>query len=756
VNRRFSLLIACALGCTDGDPQGPAKSGTNVTDDGLDHLVDPEPPPVLPRGLAPAGSLTEVWLEPRAEAALTLDTEGVVQLWPALAAEQPDDTTVWPLTLPLHEPLWLSFAKTKSTQVHGSFLIAAIDTGNAMQVFEVFSVAGKHVPHWEIERRFALPPSDPMLEAHVLAGGERIVALGEDHRIRIYDRDGKLVSELSQPNFVPWQLRVGVTDDAGRTPMAVILSQPLRVQALVLVEDQLRLEGEARTLELDRGPNRNDLELSPDGRTVAALRRARGKGKEWSVELIDLASDERKLIAGKVDNTVRSRMHFVDNRRLLLETGSGQGYWVDLQKAQPLAKREDADPESRFAERLADTMAGEHQIVPLPGALERPEDLPDGDRGWRFRSSTAAGVRAAVDVSGVLVIDPLDQPNHFELGFRSANVWQMALADKWVALDDSRNEEDYRDDVLVVLNLESDDTIMRSQPNPQVWPMDGRLVEIGFMAPDKLLAVASHFDHEPMTLHLLTFDAHQGTWSADPVIALDQLGDAQVTARRPPPGSHVATIGVYSDPEHRVLIDFDLASKTISKRDFGPADHAAWPELITIVEHAAATGFPEEDYRSANERIGKGAIFSRTGVVTRRDPGSDRWTITVPGAVDEVRLSPDQTTLSIISHLPAGLTEEFIRVRLFHDAETGARLWSTDPMTFDQSMTWNFDYADPDGSAWALVRHTNAYELVDARSGERIDFMRGLGPAWRSAPDDRVPTPFLSDHVNEQPLTIRP
>jgi hypothetical protein len=745
MTRWAPLLIACALGCTDGDPQAPAKAATNVSDDGLDHLAnEPKPDPSLARGQATVGSLSEVWLDPRAEAALTLDTEGVVQLWPALAAAKPDDANVWPLTLPLQEPLWLSFAKTKSTQVHGSFLIAAIDTGNTMQVFEVISVADDK---WEIEQRFALPPSDPMLEAHVLAGGERIVALGEDHRIRLYDRDGKLVSELSQPNFVPWQLRVGVTDDAGRTPMAVILSQPLRVQAIVLADDQLRLEGEARTLELDRGPNRNDLELSPDGRTIAALRRAHGKGKEWSVELIELATDERKLIAGKVDNTVRSRMHYIDDQRLLLETGSGQSYWVDLQKAQPLRKREDADPKSRFAERMADKMAREHQIVALPGARERPEDLPDDDRGWRFRSSTAAGVRAAVDVSGVLIIDPLDQPNHLELGFRSAKLWWVALADKWVAALDPRVDWDPRDEALVVVNLEN--------PNPQVWPMEGRPLELEFIAPDKLLVVVDNVNQAPMRVHLLTLDAQQGTWSLESFVALDHSTDepANVSVHRPPPGSHVATIGVFIDHEPRVLIDVDLASKAVSKRDFGPDDHAAWPELLTYAEHAAATGLPEAHYRSPYERIGTGTIFSDSNVVTRRDSISERWSITAPGEVVDIRLSPDQTMLSIISPLPAGLTKQNTRVRLFHDAETGARLWSTAPMTSDESMAWN---SNPEGSPWALVRHQNALELVDARTGERIDFLRGLGPAWRWVPDDRVPSTFAPDHVNEQPLTIRP
>jgi hypothetical protein len=87
-------LFACLLfGCTGqpsdgstgqdtlpGDPDTPASAPGG----GVDGQPAEPPAIALTRGLGHEATLTEVWLDPRASAALTLDAAGDVRLWPVL------------------------------------------------------------------------------------------------------------------------------------------------------------------------------------------------------------------------------------------------------------------------------------------------------------------------------------------------------------------------------------------------------------------------------------------------------------------------------------------------------------------------------------------------------------------------------------------------------------------------------------------------------------------------------------------------
>jgi hypothetical protein len=345
----------------------------------------------LEHGVAHEATMTEIVLDPRGEAALTLDAAGGVRLWPQASS---DGAT--PYRIPVHEPLWLSLAKRGE-----GFTLGFIATNNAASIYEV---EVRRDGTATITERFAHTPEDPVLELHVLDGGERILVLGVDHRVRLYSSEGELLSTLDERSFGPWQLRV--SDGVGEPPkLAAVLAQPLRVQPLRLVDDQLEIAGPARTVELDRGPNRNDLALSPDGATVAALRRADKYGRQWSIELIDLASDTRKLIAGRADTEVRPRMHFHENQRLLLESGSGNAWVVELAQAITVRKAEDVHPDSDLAKRLSRRLT--HELITLPASAERNVELPDLDEGIRMHASVVNGMRASIDVDAQMVVHAL-------------------------------------------------------------------------------------------------------------------------------------------------------------------------------------------------------------------------------------------------------------------------------------------------------------------------------------------------------------
>jgi hypothetical protein len=385
----LGLLAACTAprAAAEGPPAEAAPVEAPLA---VEPEVEVEPEPALPSAtlerLAHQAWMTEVVLDPRGEAALTLDSDGGVRLWPSLDLGFGDEQE--PYRIPVHEPLWLSLAKLDSEPTQG-FTLGFVATNNAGSVYRV--TPGE--TEWTITESFALSPEDPLLELHVLDGGARILALGVDHRVRLYSVEGELVSVIDERSFGPWQLRV--SGGVGEPPkLAAILAQPLRVQPLRLVDDVLEIAGPARALELDRGPNRNDLELSPDGTTIATLRRPRRNHPQWSVELIDLATDDRRLIAGRVDTKLRPRMHFVGDDRLLLESGSGRGYLVDLSLAAAPAKIDDLQPDSKFAKRLAGALS--HERVDLPASAERWA-TPEDDTGIRMHASVVNGVRASID-----------------------------------------------------------------------------------------------------------------------------------------------------------------------------------------------------------------------------------------------------------------------------------------------------------------------------------------------------------------------
>ncbi len=399
--RRPSCLgLIVMLGCA-AEPPAPSREPP------MTPVVEATPTPTATPAAAPSPEqivlspavarvkMTEVLLDPRGQAAITLDRDGGAALWPDLRGTE----TPTPVVLPLREAAWVTLASAGE----GRLVIAATDTAGGTRVGQV--ELGTGGARWQT--LFELPATDPVLEIHVLAGGDRILALGLDHRIRLYDRHGTPLSILVAPGFIPWQLRVA--QPAGAAPVILaVLAGPVRVQAIALTGDTLALTGEARGVALEKGPNLSDLALSPDGTFVTALRRPRSKGRAWALERIDLASGERRWLGGDVDTTVRPRVHLVDPTRALLESGSGKGFWIDLTSAQAPAPGTIID-----RAKLPRTPA---RVVPLAGSTE-------DTRMW---STVADGIRA-VAVDEVLLVDALATDDHLRFAAETFDPSRVAI-----------------------------------------------------------------------------------------------------------------------------------------------------------------------------------------------------------------------------------------------------------------------------------------------------------------------------------------
>lgn len=409
-------LFACMLlGCTSTgreespearEPSGSTDARRTATPSEASEPAPNEPPgALLQRSPEQGGSITEIWLEARATAALSLDSQGGVLLWPALPPAQTDLDALAPIGVPIREPLWLSLARVDAQ----AFVIAAIDTAQSARVIAItIDDQGRA----RVRERFTIAPSDPLLELHVLEGGDRLLALGVDHRIRLYDGHGKLLAELAEYGLAPWQLRLAGPPEA--LQLAMVLAGPTRLQRFTITDDHITRVGEPRAFTLGRGPNRNDLTLLPSGRVAALLRRPNAETMQWSLELHDLDSGEVRVMWGEVASELRPRLHIVDDERALLEDGSPEGFWIDL-KAGVVMPAPFVLPEAL------------EQLPPESHVIAHRVSLPSSSQRGRRHASVVAGLRVIPMFGRELLLDPIDSDRHFRLGHHALGVTALAL-----------------------------------------------------------------------------------------------------------------------------------------------------------------------------------------------------------------------------------------------------------------------------------------------------------------------------------------
>jgi WD40 repeat protein len=378
---KLSALVCLSLACHDGsNTTEPAPTESAPVVEQQAELVEL---PGLPGiALAHAGhrdEIVDIVLCPNASAALTLDRNGGVRLWTTL------DGTREPLIVPIDDPSSLSLARTET-----GYTLATLDTIGGAEVYEL----REHGSELRLELRFSIPPTDPLFELHVLDGGQRLLALGVDHRVRLYDAHGNLLSSIAEHGFVPWQLR-HIETEAGVTLVA-ILAGPTRVQPLELRDDHLQIIGEPFAVQLDRGPNRNDLALTPDGQHIAAFSRRKWRSGEWQLHLHSLADGKTTLIEGKSlsESEERPRVHLLDGDRMLLDDGTGFGELISLDPSVPT-----------------------RMTRPLPGSSERA----------RLFTSVEQGIRV-VPSGAHFIVDHLDDDEHLRIGHERARMRGAGLS----------------------------------------------------------------------------------------------------------------------------------------------------------------------------------------------------------------------------------------------------------------------------------------------------------------------------------------
>lgn len=642
-----------------------------------------------------ATTMSEVVLDARGEAALTLDTDGGVRLWPALRS----DAAGAPWALPVQEPSGLSLARDGGE----GFVVGFVDTAGGARVAHVV-VEGSEA---RMVSLFEIPTTDPLLELHVLDGGARILALGLDHRVRLYDRTGAQVGGIDRAGFVPWQLRV--SERPGEPPgLAVVLVGPPRVQRMVLSGDSLELVGEPRGVALDQGPNRNDLALSPDGTTVAALRRPRAKGTRFTIQLIDLATNGRRMLAGDVDGRIRPRLHFIDDQRALLESGTGQGFWVDLSQAAPWTSGTDK--------------AAIDALVPVP---LQAVALPASSQAERMHATVVGGVRA-VPTPHALVVDALDEAGHLELG--AAPLLPIATA-----LDATGTRAAWSLGRTILLDETDGGGLLRELP-----ALESPAVELAFVGDGALLALSA--DGRASLL-----GSADGQTIASARVPLG-WGLAASSFRRE--GAGAGSLAVLTQRPQDPLQVLDVSGTGFGEgRQVSRSERVAWSELGVRARDIggvlATLRFDEvpagEIDALSLDRDGRAWVATEGPhpVLYRVQDGEATATPLRQGKVR--RLVPDPTgqRLAVVHVIQSATgfevvpTPDRFAVTVL-DAATGERVW-TRPATDFRDLDWSGDgtrlaVADDEGGA---VLDTTTGDIVYARQHA------GLQVRAIAAPDAR-------------------
>ena len=293
-------------------------------------------------GAAHVAAIDFVSLARDGSMAISRDATGSIRLWTAL------DGTAEPMVVPHRGAAFATVERHRSGAT--LFVVDAAGGGKLLSV----DAAG------QLAERAALPPFEPLLEGHVLPGGERVLVLGRDHVLRLLDRDGQVLTRFEDRRFAPKRLLVSST---GETVLAIVpktRSSLLEVQRLRVTDTRIERLGSPRLVEATAEISPHTSSMSPDAKRFAVVDKSEGVG--WGISVFDLedpdATPKRHVV--ELPNHMMPALGFVSPTRLLVHGSDGALSWVvDVERDQTYAR---AAPPQDFGRERALAFARERHV----------------------------------------------------------------------------------------------------------------------------------------------------------------------------------------------------------------------------------------------------------------------------------------------------------------------------------------------------------------------------------------------------------
>ncbi len=311
-------------------------------------------------GTPHSAPLTQIALSPDGRAALSRDTAGGVRFWASL------DGASEPRLVPIRDPRSMALASDGK----GGWVAALVDAAGGARIIAITAEGG-------MQPLASLPPMAMISEMKVLPGGERLLAVGSDHVVRLYDRQAKQLAELDRAGLRPIQLRLAPSVSGGPTKtslaeggvqaFAITAGEfdasghfAVEVLPLVLGDKSIEIAAERRTILVDGPPTADNPTISPDGRTIVFLQQQRSVSGTWKVHAMQLA-DGRSTSVDLELVGVQPLIGLLPGGRVLVDDGSGLGRIADLAN-----KRVEVTPlrSSPTINHLASVYAGSVRVAP--------------------------------------------------------------------------------------------------------------------------------------------------------------------------------------------------------------------------------------------------------------------------------------------------------------------------------------------------------------------------------------------------------
>ncbi len=311
----LTLGLLAPTACNKNKPSG----GTTV---GAGGVGGKRTPNLRHKGAPHNASIDLVAIAPDGDSVLSRDQSGGVRLWPALDGERE------PVPLPARGVEQMSLAKRSD----GAWTVSLIEASGQTQFLRVDAKG-------EAKPLAALPPHDPLVEAHVLPGGNKIVTLHRDFTVRLLDATGKELGRFERRKFSPQSLRVS---NDGRRVVAVVLEGQTGsthegyLQPLDLVGDRFAAKApeKFRTPLL---PTRSNAVLSPRGTTFVMLAPDR-RGQNYRVLVYDLnRPGSRRTFPSELAVHSEPAIGFAGGEALMLTSRDSRGmaWLLDTRRSRP-------------------------------------------------------------------------------------------------------------------------------------------------------------------------------------------------------------------------------------------------------------------------------------------------------------------------------------------------------------------------------------------------------------------------------------